>query len=598
MYTDFMPITKHASTSTGLNYFDLTNATPAKKIIIRFLLRNLSLRYNDLIAEIEKLPEAQRPTQAEIMSALEDLMQQKWLWKDGEGVDALYSVRLRKRVSRTRMRAHLVQRHASSFAQVWDMLDERAIEETGSSDAAATARISFSEWLRQLIRERIEAKSIIPILILLLAANTFVVAILDVVGVSGFIANLGIHNLPWLTIVDMFVGLIASGLYLQFTDRVPRVTLMKSLIAGLAIVYAAISIVYFQFSGALPTILFPIMFLLRAQQAVLFPVAFWNLANSLYSMSEAKRVFPLLASGEMIGGLIGYSIFSLPPLLGSTLRFGAENSAPLLAIGAGLFLINLVLLQFGFTRKDDDEDEEIEEPQKISFRQNINEGADLLRSIAAFRYLAVTVIFVWIAFSIFGYHFYSALNTFGEQSAGFETIYSIYSIATMFIPLILQLYVTPRLMKMIPTRNAFLILPGSMMIGFGAALLWLTPIAAVLAGFVSGGVLVPAWDAPAQQTVKALIPEERRGRASTLLSTYTYALGQIIGSLILGLILIYIPRWSGIAVSLIYLPVALAASLTAVFCAWRFRQAYEESLLSWRLSRRGRKSSMMDKLEF
>jgi hypothetical protein len=612
MYTDPMPATKKATASTGLNLFDLTGATPAQRTVIRILLRRINLTHRDLMADVQSLPEGSRLSEAEIVEALEALIQQKWLWKDGEGADTTYSVRLRKRVSRVRARVDLSQRHTSAFTQMWGLLEERALDETGSAATAVPTRPGVFVWIDQFIRERIGARQLIPILIFLLAANTFVLAILDVVAVSGFVTRLGTRNLPWLTISDMLIGLIASGTYLQFSDRIPRVRLMKILVGGLTLIYLIITGLFviadqsailgslaraLQMHSAVD-LLFPLMYLLRAQQIILFPIAFWNLANSLYSMNEAKRVFPLLASGEMIGGLIGYSLFSLPPLIGSPIQFGVQNATPLLAVSAVLFLINLGLVQFGFKKRDDDVEEE--EAEDIpSFRENLREGFEIIQHVPVFRYLAATVLLIWITFSIFGYHFYTALDQLGKQGRGFETLYSLYSIGTMFVPLILQWQVTPRLLKIIQTKEAFLVLPGTLMLGTGAAMIWPGAASTITAAFLTGGVLVPAWDTPALQTLKALIPEERRGRVSTLLSTYTYAAGQIVGSLLLGAILVLGPRLNaGLDLSLIYLPLAIAAAFGATLTAWFVRTSYESSLMSWRLSRRTRKSSVMDKLDF
>ena len=81
-----------------------------------------------------------------------------------------------------------------------------------------------------------------------------------------------------------------------------------------------------------------------------------------------------------------------------------------------------------------------------------------------------------------------------------------------------------------------------------------------------------------------------------LLSNYSYALGIIFGSALLGLLLLIERHLPPEIFRLLALMLALIAALGAVTAALWARSTYEESLLSWRLSRRQRNSDVLDKL--
>jgi hypothetical protein len=52
-------------------------------------------------------------------------------------------------------------------------------------------------------------------------------------------------------------------------------------------------------------LLYPILFVLKAQYEVLLALVFWNLANDLFNTRQSKRIFPLITAGGVFGGIIG-----------------------------------------------------------------------------------------------------------------------------------------------------------------------------------------------------------------------------------------------------------------------------------------------------
>jgi hypothetical protein len=105
-------------------------------------------------------------------------------------------------------------------------------------------------------------------------------------------------------------------------------------------------------------------------------------------------------------------------------------------------------------------------------------------------------------------------------------------------------------------------------------------------------------DEPARKSFQALVPAERRGRVSMFMDSYLFAAGAIIGSVILGIIILLEDRLGSLEKYYIYLGIAAAATVVTIWFAFQVRGVYDASLLNWRLKRRQRASGVLDKLDF
>ena len=427
-------------------------------------------------------------------------------------------------------------------------------------------------------------------MLILAIVNSLVLGILDVVAVSGFVENLNTRSLPWLWTVEMLIGLGFSGFYLQSIDRIPRLKLVNWLLGGLAGLYLVFAVLFV--AGMSTRITFPLLYLIYTQQAIVFPMAFWNLANDEYSLVEARKVFPWLASGEMIGRLIGYALFSLPGLMGwaDLEAFLAGNPHLLLLVSAVLFLAGLFQ-----SRKAPEAHGQRVEMAARSLRESFTEALDIVRRVPLFRHLTVASTLVWTTLIILWFLFYQALDNQSGGEGGFALGYSLFNIAYLLVPLLMQWRLTGYLFKVIAPSDVLLGLPLVALLGVLVGLVFRGDAGMVAAIFLPM-VAYNAWDLPAMQALQNLVPEERRGRVRALLSNYSYALGIIFGSALLGLLLLIERHLPPEIFRLLALMLALIAALGAVTAALWARSTYEESLLSWRLSRRQRNSNVLDKL--
>ncbi|RPH60495.1 MAG: hypothetical protein EHM81_06135 [Chloroflexi bacterium] len=596
---------KRTSANTGLNILDLSNSSPEQLTLVKILLKRVNATEAELWQIVQALPEKQRLRREAFDRELQGLVDNKWLWKTGSGETATYSPRLQKKVSRVRLRFQMSAdaNPASTFSTMWNLLEQRAALEqddiTDSHPTRPTATSHLKNWFSNLSGVR----QVMILLVLISLASSFSASTLEVVGVSGFVGTIGTKNLPWLSIAEMLLGLVTSAVYIQFADRFPRVRLMKWILGGLAVTYLLMTALFLA-SSSVPffaglaqslnlkepqALIYPLMYLLRSQQIILFPIAFWNLANSLYSMTEARKVFPILASGGTVGGLIGYALFT--DLFGGKALFTGKDAPLLLGLNVALFALNLILTQ-GVLKEDADEsDDETEKAHNII--ENIRAGLVTIREIPLFRYLALVVLLVRVTFCILIYHFVNSLN---EAGGSFSSLYSLFGIVSAVLPLILQWQVTPLFSGKVDTKDTFIVLPATLALSLGFSSLFPGALAVSLGLLVSGSVS-SSWDYPMFNTLQNLIPEERRAQISTLLNNYSFAVGQIAGSSFLLLVFALAPRIN-IAQGTLYLPVAFLTAIGAVLAAIAVSHTYTNSMLSWRVARRQRSSSVLDKLDF
>ncbi len=597
---------KRVSPTTGLNLLDLADASPEQVAIVEVVLKKVNIAEAELWEKVQELASRKRLRldRQVFEESLAELVESKWLWKTGEGETAIYSGRLKRRYSGMRLQMEMSHKPGAIFTSTWQMLEAKAtieIDREKATSATPTVRRPDAP-AKNLAGWFSGARKILILLLALSAINFFAVASIDVTGVSGFVETVGAKNLPWISIAEMLLGLGVTGIYIQYADRVPSLRLIKFMLGILVGVYAITAGLFFaakytQLLDGLAAVfnlkessalLYPLLYLMRSQQIVVFPIAFWNLANSYYTMSDARRVFPMIASGEMIGGLIGYALFT--ELFGRAAVVTKDNAFELLVLCGLLFLLVLSVIHLTLKEPNNGDDER----ERDSIIQNFKDGMEVIRAVPVFRYLAITIALVWISLPILEYHFYTNLDAMsGAQSGGFENFYSLYNIGLTLLPLLLQWKIIPALTKRVELRNAFVVLPLALVLG--ALLMNLSLNVYVVAVVVLVGFTVYAsWDSPMTNTLQYLVPEERRGRVGALLNNYAYAFGKILGSLFLGLILS--AGLTDNANSSLYLTLALVAALGSLGAAFLVRATYEKSLLSWRVARRARSSSVLDQL--
>ena len=472
-----------------------------------------------------------------------------------------------------------------------DLLRKKDIEKALENRLAEEARKKQEQRLTQPVLK--EKTWVLLALIGAALVNTFVLGVVDVIAVSGFIGDTGIEKLPWLWAAELSLNLLISATVIQLIDKVARIKMMRVLILTLFLTYTILAGL---FSLNTPTkILYPVMYLIYAQQGILFPMALWNLANQIYTPSEAKKFFPVLSSGDLLGRLLGYSLFTLTGLLGHAELSDSliQNPYILMAASAFLYAVGIFLyarfpnFQSSFPAQEES-----------TWIENIKTSYATIQEVPFFRNVATLVSVTWIALTLLLYNFYASLDVASSEGLQFQTIYSAYNISVILLPLLFQWTIGDELLERISPKNGYFFLPVAILIAVGLAFfipgLW----GGVSAYFIAM-VVYRGWYMPLYQSLYALVPSQSRGRIRGLLGSYSYIIGSLLAALFIGgtrLLFTYLDVELANAHS-IDLIAALLAACAAIYIASRIRATYEDSLLSWRVARRKRSSSALDKLD-
>lgn len=430
-------------------------------------------------------------------------------------------------------------------------------------------------------------------LLVLLAINNTVLQLANVVATAGFVSQVGSQQILWLWVVDMVITLVASSVYALIVDRVSRRRLLEWIFLAFATAYVLLLLLFTFDAGRY--LAFPLLYLLSDQQYYLFPLAFWALAGDIYTVSESKRLFPLIAAGAAVGNILGNGMAA-----GATVVSVADSQQTiiqLIIVGVITLLIGYGLVFWLFRVRQINARRVTSKRESV--RETIKEGFSVIQNVPLFTFLAFAMILGGFALTIIEYHFIATLDTaFTDDPLAFQRFYGAYRAALVVVTLILQGLIAGRLLNRIPLKNTFTVFPAILAVA-SAIGQFIPGLIGAAGGRFIGWLIERAWNEPARRSLLGLVPDERRGRVGVFVEGYFYAFATIFACIFLGILFVLstlniIPAWH---VPIIYMSFAAATSFGALWGAIRLRSFYEQSLLNWRLSR-SRRKSVLDEIEF
>jgi AAA family ATP:ADP antiporter len=420
---------------------------------------------------------------------------------------------------------------------------------------------------------------LVLVLGLLLFSNSMATQVSGVVAISGFLSEAGVEQVPIVWAVDMLVIILTTGLQSLIVDRFERLTLMRAMTFGFALAFVALRLmVSFQAPGWLS---YGLMFILSEQQWLFLPLVFWILAQDIFSVAQAKRLFPLIAGLSFVGELVGLAAAGAAPHL---LQRGGTASEELLLLNVLIYLF-ACLVMLGLSK--------VKVRQTVqrrgSVREILTEGWDFVREVPAFRYLSLAILAINLCLTFLEFRF--LVVTHQAFAANYQTFYALYRFSLMLGAFVLQGFLTSRIIGWVTLKNSFLFMPFALLIG--AALMLLQGTVNTIGGFVAPKITQYTVDESTRKSFQGLVPEERRGRVSMFMESYLFALGTFTGSLVI-LVVLFFEVSLGEISSYIYRSLAVLAALVAVGAIFLMRRVYDRSMFDWRLKRRQRAASVLD----
>ena len=444
------------------------------------------------------------------------------------------------------------------------------------------------DFLNRMFRLRPGEMGLVFVLGLILLSNSIAVQVSGIVSVSNFLSEGGINYFPLVWIVDYLLILLMAGLQSLIIDRFERVSLMRWMTFGFAMVFVTLRLMFvLRIPGWLN---YSFLYLLAEQQDLFLPLVFWILANDVFDMAQSKRLFPVIASWGFAGKLIGIGISAVMPGLFLQLEVKPEE---VLTFNVLIYMLAYLLVVAGLGKVKVRQVRQKTE----TVRETLSEGWGFVRDVPSFRWLMLAIVALTLCETIVAFRFYDVSNAIFRDSADYQRFFSLYRLGTTLAAILIQSFLTSRVINKINLKNTFYILPITSLLGS----VWMMALPGLISGtggMVSISLIRDTISESAQKAFQALVPEERRGRVSMFMDSYLPAVGIIAASLIIGTVVFVGLQLHSQVYFYVYLAIAALAALFAIWAIFKMCAVYDSSMFNWRLKRRQRGASVLDKLDF
>ncbi len=293
-----------------------------------------------------------------------------------------------------------------------------------------------------------------------------------------FLARFASSYLPWVYIAAAAVNTLTGTLYARAQARTSFATLMKgtlwfllSLVVAVRLGFAVSGVAWVAFAG------------LVSYRIVssLTDLEYWAVASRIYDVRQAKRLFGLIGTGEVVARIAG--AFAVPLLV----KVGGVSNLVLLsaaALALCLAIVRVVLAE---------RDVAATSLANVAPREEPHGLVEGLRAIFSNRYLGVVVAVAILA--TFGKYFvdFAFLEQMSTQATGEEelaALLGLFSGLTQTLSLLTRLFISRPLLHRFGIRVGVMILP---------VVHALCAAATIAFGFFGGGSVEVFWLVVANQ---------------------------------------------------------------------------------------------------
>ena len=350
----------------------------------------------------------------------------------------------------------------------------------------------------------------------LLAANYILTPIRDQMAIAG-----GTRNLPWLFAATLVGTLLLNIPFSWLVKKLPRGRFIPLIYRFLAVMLLLFAVAMHLASGTQSVWLGRFFFIWISITNLFAISVFWQLNVDLFSPAQGKRLFGFIAAGATVGAIVGSAYVS-------TL---AKAVAPTVLLVSAAVLFEIAV--FCANRLGRLSPVLHHRPDQAAADERPVGGGVLSGFFLAVRspYLLTVSAFLLL---------YSVTSTFayGQQAAIVGHALTDRAAQTAFLAninfgvnslaLVLQLFLTGRIVLTLGVALALAILPVLTMGGFAA--LALSPTLAVIAVFqvIRRGVEY-AVTRPAREVIYTVVSREDRFKTKGFIDTFVYRLGDQVG---------------------------------------------------------------------
>jgi ATP/ADP translocase len=291
---------------------------------------------------------------------------------------------------------------------------------------------------------------------------------------SLFLDRIGASQLPVVFILIAFVSAPIVALY----SRASRKLKLDQLI-NLSLIVVIGFLVAFYFLIQYPqTWVFYTFYIWVSIYGALVVSQFWLLANGIFTATQAKRIFPTLALGAIIGAWIGGEFTSLLSDLLASLSMGIEN----LLFACGAFLIGSIILTNIVWRMRPGDSEQLS-GRRSAFSESRESMWDVARVVLKSRHLILLVSLVSLTMmvaSFVDFQFKAVVNASFETGLEKGAFFGKFYGRTSLLSFLVQLLLSYSFIRRLGVGGVILFLPIGLLLGSASMLIATGLLSAIL----------------------------------------------------------------------------------------------------------------------
>ncbi len=378
---------------------------------------------------------------------------------------------------------------------------------------------------------------------------------------TAFLKRFGVEYLPMIFIINSISTFLIMGLIAGIMSRLPGNRLLSYML-----VICGTTVAGLRFVVPLGLeILYPILYILKAQYEVMLGLFFWNLANDLFNTRQSKRLFPLITAGGVMGGVIGS--FGTP-FLAKTISI--DN---LMFIYLGTTLMGAVVVRrmgtlFPILLPEEGKTKKVK--TRLSLKEEFKRVFPIIKESALVKILILLTLLPNVVIPIINFQFNYAIDEAFATEGGMIKFFGFFRGSLNAISFIILLFVA-RIYGRLGLPIALMFHPFNYVIAFLAFLFKFDYFSAMYAQFTTR-VLRNTINNPARAVLMGLFPVEYRSLIRPFLRGTVVRVGTLLGSgVIIACTGIFHPRFLSL-IALVFMGGWIATTFV-------FKRSYSRILL-------------------
>lgn len=258
---------------------------------------------------------------------------------------------------------------------------------------------------------------------------------------SLFMSQFGVQYLPYMYFANAVVLVICSSFYTSLVDRMDR----GKFLGGISIIFVTLLLASRAILFTHPRWFYPVLYILAQAIWNFSLLQFWTFLGDLFDTRQAKRLFPVIAIGALLG-MIGVGLASKPLVM----VLGTEN---ILVVWAVLIFAALVIgaIIFGKYRAPKSPvatDQASHRPaEKGSEWTKFKDGASQLRRDPLLRTMAIVTFLLWTVFTVVDFCFNKTMRDTYPDKDKLTAFLGAFRGWAGFLCLVVQLFLTSTLIS-------------------------------------------------------------------------------------------------------------------------------------------------------